>query len=134
MGLGIIFSVILLIPTLLVLFFVFLTVVAFMSNMSLAALVMGVVFLGSVILVVYFFAFVRIGFTQTGLSTDWRRLNERVVIPWELARIRHVVGPLFVIGNAKRVSLLSWILVKRPREFCRQLSRWGARSRLEGVR
>lgn len=123
--LGIVFSLILTIPILALLFFVFIALWAFSASTTLAFTVVVLGLLGWELFAISHFAIVRIQVGNEGMTTRWRRLFQETYVPWtHAAKIRHLGGPLFLVaGGPAKLTFLSWMIVRRAKEFRSELVR-----------
>jgi membrane protein YdbS with pleckstrin-like domain len=125
LGLGIVFSLILTIPILALLFFLYVALWAFTASAAIASGVAVSALLAWEFFAMSHFAIAKIQIGNEGMTTTWRRLFQETYVPWKrAAKIRHVGGPLFLVGGGPpKMAFLSWMIVRRPKEFRSELVR-----------
>jgi hypothetical protein len=123
LGLGLIFSLIMTIPFLVLLSFMYLVLWAFTSSTAVASGAAILAFLGWELFAMSHFAVVRIQIGADGMTTDWRRFAQRTFAPWgHAAKLRHIRGPLFLLESPGKMAFLTWMIVSRAREFRSELA------------
>lgn len=123
LGLGILFALILTIPFLILLFFVYLILWAFTSSTTIALAAAISALLGWELVAIRHFAVVTIQVGDEGMTTDWRRQSQKTFVSWGyFTKMRHIRGPLFLVEGSGKMTFLSWMLVWRPKEFRLELA------------